>query len=151
MISQYHDVWAYHFWKKRIPGRRRIWIRNNLSTLVSQLIDSVVFTLAAFLGQVPGSVLVEIVVTTYRAEGDGRGRRHSAGLPRESMASARSDSIRTTTRRAAEASCDGTLNWYQLSKDEAGRPVFVPDVRRSLAAERATAVEACSFFPTAQR
>ena len=64
-ISQYHDVWAYHLWKKRLPGRRAIWVRNNLSTLVSQLIDSVVFTLAAFLGQVPGAVLVEIVVTTY--------------------------------------------------------------------------------------
>ncbi|MFW5738339.1 MAG: VUT family protein, partial [Spirochaetota bacterium] len=36
-----------------------------LSTLVSQLIDSVVFTLAAFLGRVPGPVLVEIIVTTY--------------------------------------------------------------------------------------
>lgn len=64
-VSQYHDVWAYHLWKKRIPSRRHIWIRNNLSTLVSQLIDSVVFSLAAFLGRVPGPVLVEIVVTTY--------------------------------------------------------------------------------------
>lgn len=64
-VSQYHDVWAYHFWKRRLPGPGRIWIRNNLSTLVSQLIDSVVFTLAAFLGRVPTSVLVEIVVTTY--------------------------------------------------------------------------------------
>lgn len=65
LVSQYHDVWAYHFWKKKVPGRRAIWIRNNLSTLVSQLIDSVVFTLAAFLGQVPAGVLLEIVVTTY--------------------------------------------------------------------------------------
>jgi len=65
VVSQYHDVWAYHFWKRRLPGRGRIWIRNNLSTLVSQLIDSIVFTLAAFLGQVPWAILVEIVVTTY--------------------------------------------------------------------------------------
>lgn len=65
LVSQYHDVWAYNFWKKRMPGSGRIWIRNNLSTLVSQLIDSVVFTLAAFLGTVPPSVLLEIVITTY--------------------------------------------------------------------------------------
>lgn len=65
LVSQFHDVWAYHFWKGRLPGRNRIWIRNNLSTLVSQLIDSIVFTLAAFLGQVPPGVLVEIVITTY--------------------------------------------------------------------------------------
>ncbi len=65
VVSQYHDVWAYSFWRRRIPGARRIWIRNNLSTLVSQLIDSVVFTLAAFYGVVPWSVLLEIVLTTY--------------------------------------------------------------------------------------
>lgn len=65
VVSQYHDVWAYHFWKRRIPSRRAIWIRNNLSTLVSQLIDSVVFTLAAFAGQVPWPVLAEIALTTY--------------------------------------------------------------------------------------
>ncbi|MFW5683532.1 MAG: queuosine precursor transporter [Spirochaetota bacterium] len=64
-VSQYHDVWAYHFWKRLLPGTRRIWIRNNLSTLASQLIDSVVFSFAAFLGQVPSPVLLEIVVTTY--------------------------------------------------------------------------------------
>jgi uncharacterized integral membrane protein (TIGR00697 family) len=63
--SQYHDVWAYHFWKRRVPGRARIWVRNNLSTLASQLIDSIIFTLAAFLGTVPIPVLIEIVVTTY--------------------------------------------------------------------------------------
>ncbi len=65
LVSQYHDVWAYNFWRKKLPGTRRIWIRNNLSTLVSQLIDSVVFTLAAFYGTVPWAVLLEIVVTTY--------------------------------------------------------------------------------------
>jgi uncharacterized integral membrane protein (TIGR00697 family) len=65
VVSQYHDVWAYHFWKRRLPGPRRIWVRNNLSTLVSQLIDSIVFSLAAFLGRVPWPVLIDIVVTTY--------------------------------------------------------------------------------------
>ena len=65
VVSQFHDVWAYSFWKARLPGRKRIWIRNNLSTLISQLIDSVVFTLGAFLGVVPGTVLLEIIVTTY--------------------------------------------------------------------------------------
>jgi uncharacterized integral membrane protein (TIGR00697 family) len=64
-VSQYHDVWAYHFWKRRVPGPRMIWVRNNLSTLVSQLLDSVVFTAAAFAGTVPFSVLVEITITTY--------------------------------------------------------------------------------------
>ncbi|MDA3948711.1 MAG: queuosine precursor transporter [Spirochaeta sp.] len=63
LISQQHDVWAYQFWKERFPGP--LWIRNNLSTIVSQLIDSVVFTLVAFVGVFPWGVLAEIVVTTY--------------------------------------------------------------------------------------
>ncbi|MFP4375525.1 MAG: queuosine precursor transporter, partial [Spirochaetales bacterium] len=64
-LSQYHDVWAYQFWKKRFPQPRRIWIRNNLSTLVSQLIDSAIFSFAAFLGVFELSVVIEIAATTY--------------------------------------------------------------------------------------
>jgi len=66
-ISQTHDVWAYQFWRRRFP--RHLWLRNNLSTLVSQLIDSLVFTIAAFVGVFPTPVLVEIVVTTYLFKG----------------------------------------------------------------------------------
>ena len=64
-ISQTHDVWAFHFWKKKWPDTKYLWIRNNLSTMVSQLIDSVVFTLAAFAGVFPRGVLIEIMVSTY--------------------------------------------------------------------------------------
>ncbi|MFP4551910.1 MAG: queuosine precursor transporter [Spirochaetales bacterium] len=64
-LSQYHDVWAYQFWKKRFPQPRRIWIRNNLSTLVSQLIDSAIFSFAAFLGVFELSIVIEIAATTY--------------------------------------------------------------------------------------
>ncbi len=63
IISQQHDVWAFQFWKARFPGS--LWLRNNLSTLVSQLIDSIVFTLTAFLGVFPFGTVMEIVVTTY--------------------------------------------------------------------------------------
>lgn len=65
LVSQAHDIWAYEFWKRRFPSRKLIWVRNNLSTLVSQLIDSLVFTLGAFWGVFSGSVLFEIVFTTY--------------------------------------------------------------------------------------
>lgn len=65
LISQFHDVWAYAFWKRLIPGRTSIWVRNNASTIVSQLLDSVVFTLLAFVGTVPPAVLFEIFITTF--------------------------------------------------------------------------------------
>ncbi len=65
LISQQHDIWAYHFWKKKYEKRKFIWLRNNLSTLVSQLIDSLVFTVIAFWGVFEGRVLIEIFATTY--------------------------------------------------------------------------------------
>ena len=64
-VSQLHDVWAYNFWKNKIPGKTTIWIRNNLSTMISQAIDTVIFTFIAFYGVFEQPVLVEILITTY--------------------------------------------------------------------------------------
>ncbi|BAN90790.1 queuosine precursor transporter [Aeropyrum camini] len=47
LISQYHDVWSFHFWKRLTRGRW-LWLRNNMSTWASQLIDTVVFLSLAF-------------------------------------------------------------------------------------------------------
>lgn len=58
LVSQYHDVWAFHFWK-RITNQRHLWLRNNLSTAVSQLLDSFIFITIAFYGVMPiGSLIV---------------------------------------------------------------------------------------------
>lgn len=65
LTSQSHDIWAYEFWKKRYSETKHIWIRNNASTLVSQLIDNTIFTLVAFYGVYPKEVLIEIFITTY--------------------------------------------------------------------------------------
>ena len=64
-VSQMHDVWAYNFWRKLRPEKRHLWIRNNLSTMVSQLIDTLLFTCIAFWGVFTGRVLFEIGLTTY--------------------------------------------------------------------------------------
>ncbi|MEB3780342.1 MAG: queuosine precursor transporter [Desulfurococcales archaeon] len=47
LISQHHDVWAFHLWR-RVTRGRYLWLRNNASTLVSQLIDTVLFITLAF-------------------------------------------------------------------------------------------------------
>jgi uncharacterized integral membrane protein (TIGR00697 family) len=65
VLSNYHDIWAYAFWKQKKPGRNTLWLRNNLSTFVSQAIDTLVFTLIAFWGVFPTEVLIEIMITTY--------------------------------------------------------------------------------------
>ena len=58
-------MWAYDFWKHRFPETKFIWLRNNASTMVSQLIDTTIFTLIAFGGVYPQEVLIEIGITTY--------------------------------------------------------------------------------------
>ncbi len=47
IIAQYHDIWAFNFWKKKTSGKY-LWLRNNASTIASQLIDSTVFMFIAF-------------------------------------------------------------------------------------------------------
>lgn len=65
-VSQMHDVWAFHFWKERTSGKH-LWLRNNLSTLVSQMLDTLIFCFIAFWGDesIPGDVFWSIVMTTY--------------------------------------------------------------------------------------
>lgn len=65
LLSQTHDVWAFHFWRDRFPKDHHLWIANNFSTMVSQVIDSAVFVLVAFWGTFETKVLVEIFITTY--------------------------------------------------------------------------------------
>src|SRR5690554_266657 len=65
LLSQRHDVWAFHMWRKKFLGENQLWIRNNLSTMISQFIDSGIFVLVAFYGVFETEVLFEIFITTY--------------------------------------------------------------------------------------
>lgn len=64
-ISQTHDVWAYEMWRKLFPAKKHIWIRNNFSTMLSQLIDNFVFTMVAFYGVLSTNVLLQVFIVTY--------------------------------------------------------------------------------------
>lgn len=64
-ISQLHDVWAYNLWKNSFPGIKFLWLRNNASTMVSQLLDSVIFSFIAFWGLLSQNEFLQILVTTY--------------------------------------------------------------------------------------
>jgi uncharacterized integral membrane protein (TIGR00697 family) len=48
-ISQHFDVWAFHKIKS-ITGDRWLWLRNNGSTLGSQVIDTTIYSLVAWWG-----------------------------------------------------------------------------------------------------
>jgi uncharacterized integral membrane protein (TIGR00697 family) len=47
LIAQLHDVWAFNFWKQKTKGKY-LWLRNNLSTIVSQFLDTTLFMFIAF-------------------------------------------------------------------------------------------------------
>ncbi len=69
-ISQLLDVRLYHMWwhfteKKFGSSRKYLWLRNNGSTLVSQLINTVLFTLFAFIGTYDVPTLISIMMSSY--------------------------------------------------------------------------------------
>ena len=70
LVSQLTDVWLYHKWwdwcKKRFGNARSgLWIRNNGSTLISQLFNTLLYTFLAFYGIYPTEVLWSIFCSSY--------------------------------------------------------------------------------------
>ncbi|MBM7584275.1 putative integral membrane protein (TIGR00697 family) [Bacillus pakistanensis] len=65
LISQFADVYIFSYLKNKFPKDSQFWIRNNGSTMISQLLDTLVFTSIAFLGEFPFEIWVEIFLTTY--------------------------------------------------------------------------------------
>lgn len=69
-VCQLFDVWLYHKWwdftEKKFSDRKRfLWLRNNGSTLVSQLVNTVLFNVMAFAGIYSVSTLVSIIISCY--------------------------------------------------------------------------------------
>jgi len=74
LMAQFTDVWMFHFWKRLTRGRH-LWLRNNASTLVSQLVDTVAVVLItwqlgvfdAILADKPSvpAYLTALIVTGY--------------------------------------------------------------------------------------
>ena len=58
LASQYHDVWAFHIWRKA-TRERHLWLRNTASTVVSQFIDTLIFITIAFYGTIPVIPLIK--------------------------------------------------------------------------------------------
>src|SRR5699024_2304684 len=63
-VSQTVDVHLFHKINQKTNGKH-LWLRNNVSTMTSQIIDSVVFMSIAFLGTVPLRVLLIMMGTQY--------------------------------------------------------------------------------------
>ncbi|SIS47147.1 queuosine precursor transporter [Salimicrobium flavidum] len=64
LVSQHLDVSLFHRLKKR-HGAKKLWVRNNVSTMSSQFVDTIIFIAIAFAGTVPFSVLLGMIGTQY--------------------------------------------------------------------------------------
>ncbi|MBS5144161.1 MAG: queuosine precursor transporter [Butyricicoccus pullicaecorum] len=69
-IAQIFDVWLYHAWWKFSTRRtgdshKYLWLRNNGSTLISQLLNTVLFTAFAFWGTYDMPTMVSIILSSY--------------------------------------------------------------------------------------
>lgn len=69
-ISEKLDVWLYHKWwsiteKKTGSHDKMLWFRNNGSTLISQLVNIVIFNFGAFLFVFPLKELISITGACY--------------------------------------------------------------------------------------
>lgn len=61
-ISQANDVYLFNYLRKVTEGDHK-WLRNNISTMISQVIDTAIFITIAFYGQVPN--LLWMIISQY--------------------------------------------------------------------------------------
>ena len=63
-ISQRFDVWIFHYIKEKTQGRH-LWLRNNLSTMVSQAIDTVIYGVVVWWGVVDFTTAIQLALAKY--------------------------------------------------------------------------------------
>jgi uncharacterized integral membrane protein (TIGR00697 family) len=64
IISQSCDVWVFHYLKKRTNGRH-LWLRNNVSTMVAQAIDTTIYSLVVWWGLVDLVTAIKLGLAKY--------------------------------------------------------------------------------------
>ncbi len=64
LVSQSFDVWAFHR-IRRMTGERWLWLRNNLSTMSSQLLDTAIYSLVVWWGIVDLRTALQLGAAKY--------------------------------------------------------------------------------------
>lgn len=59
------DVYLYALIRRILPSDKFLWLRNNSATMISQLIDTLIFTYVGFVGVFESHIVFELFVTTY--------------------------------------------------------------------------------------
>lgn len=63
-ISQSFDVWIFHYIKEKTKGRH-LWLRNNLSTMISQAIDTLIYGVVVWWGVVDFATAMQLALAKY--------------------------------------------------------------------------------------
>ena len=64
IVSQTFDVWAFHR-IKQVTGEKWLWVRNNLSTMSSQVVDTIIYSLVVWWGTVDLVTALQLGAAKY--------------------------------------------------------------------------------------
>ncbi|MBT8442436.1 MAG: queuosine precursor transporter [Gammaproteobacteria bacterium] len=64
LVSQSFDVWFFHKIKEKTQGRH-LWLRNNLSTMASQTIDTLLYSFVVWWGVVDLATALQLGIVKY--------------------------------------------------------------------------------------
>ena len=64
LVSQLWDVWIFGVLHKMTKGKA-LWLRNNVSTISAQIVDSIIFAVVGFWGVLPGDALRGLIMGAW--------------------------------------------------------------------------------------
>ncbi|MDA0668017.1 MAG: queuosine precursor transporter [Planctomycetota bacterium] len=64
LVAQFVDIRIFHFWKRLTKGKH-LWLRNNASTLLSQLLDSALVVFVLFAGKWPPAQMGWVILDLW--------------------------------------------------------------------------------------
>ncbi len=64
LISQSHDVWIFHLLKTKTGGKY-LWLRNNISTMTSQAIDTLIYSLVVWWAVLDLGTAIQLAAAKY--------------------------------------------------------------------------------------
>jgi len=64
LLAQLLDIRLFHFWKRLTKGKH-LWLRNNGSTMVSQLVDTIAVVTVLFAGVWSTEDIIHVIISSY--------------------------------------------------------------------------------------
>jgi uncharacterized integral membrane protein (TIGR00697 family) len=65
LVAQFLDIKLFNLIKRKLPSNKYMWVRNNVSTILSQGVDTLIFVTIAFLFVYEAPILLQIYASTF--------------------------------------------------------------------------------------